>query len=59
VAVIGPLLGTIYVSHFLHSAMVVTGLPSALTQNASNSIGIAIKIAKSGQLPTALADMLT
>lgn len=59
VAVIGPLLGTIYTSRFLHSSIVTSGVPSALTQKASNSIGIAIGIAKSGQLSTALANLLT
>ena len=57
-AVIGPLLGTIYISHFLHSTIGTSGVPIGLTQQAGNSIGIAIGIAKSGQLPATLANML-
>ncbi|HXY74937.1 MAG TPA: MFS transporter [Dehalococcoidales bacterium] len=59
VAITGSILGSVYTSHFLHSAATISGLPAALTQKASNSVGMAIGIANSGQLPAALSNALT
>jgi EmrB/QacA subfamily drug resistance transporter len=58
VAVLGPILGTIYTSHFQHAAAAISGLPAALAQKASDSVGAAIGIANSGQLPAGLSNAL-
>ena len=58
VAVLGPILGTIYTSHFLHTAAAISGLPAALVQKAGDSLGAAVGIANSGQLPAALSNAL-
>ena len=58
VAILGPLLGSIYASHFLHSAAAISGLPAALAQKASDSVGAAIGMANSGQLPADVSNIL-
>ncbi len=58
VAVLGSVLSSIYASNFLKSASSLTGLPAELAQKASDSIGAAVGIANSGQLPPILANAL-
>jgi EmrB/QacA subfamily drug resistance transporter len=58
VAVLGGILTSIYKAHFLETVTAISGLPQQVTQKASDSIGIAIGIANSGQLPANLANDL-
>lgn len=58
VAVLGAILTSIYASNFLKSAAAIPGLPEALAKKASDSVGAAVGIAGSGQLPPALANAL-
>ena len=58
VAVLGAILSSIYASNFLKSAAAIPGLPEALAKKASDSVGAAVGIAGSGQLPPALANAL-
>ncbi len=55
VAVLGSILGSIYTSHFTSAASAVTGLPAAVVKAGSDSIGAALGVAASGQLPADLA----
>ena len=59
VAVLGGILSSIYKGHFLDSATTISGLPEQVVQKASDSVGIAISIANSGQLPENLANLLS
>ena len=59
VAVLGAILSSIYASNFLKSAAAIPGLPEALVKKASDSVGAAVGIANSGQLPPALASALS
>lgn len=58
VATMGSILSSNYASNFLKAATSIKGLPTALADKASNSIGMAIGIAKSGKLPSTLASSL-
>jgi DHA2 family multidrug resistance protein-like MFS transporter len=58
VSVLGAILASVYGANFQKSASAILGLPATLAQKASDSVGIAIGIANSGQLPAALANSL-
>jgi EmrB/QacA subfamily drug resistance transporter len=58
VALVGAILNSIYTSSFTKAAVSIAGLPGVLTRQAADSIGAAIAIAKSGQIPSAAADSL-
>ena len=58
VAALGAIIGSIYTSNFVKSAASISGLPAALSQKAGDSIGMALGIAKSGQLSPAVASSL-
>ena len=58
VAAMGAIVGSIYTSNFVKSAASISGLPAALSQKAGDSIGMALGIAKSGQLSPELAGSL-
>jgi len=58
VSVLGAILASVYAANFLKSAAAIPDLPATLAQKASDSVGVAIGIAKSGQIPAALADSL-
>ena len=59
VAVLGGILGSVYSSHFLKAAVNINSLPAVLVQKASDSVGVAMGIVRSGQLHGALADKLS
>jgi EmrB/QacA subfamily drug resistance transporter len=58
VAILGSVLSSVYTSHFDKAAAAIPGLPAAIVQTASNSVGAAVLIASSGQIPAALANPL-
>jgi len=58
VAALGAVVGSIYTSNFVKSAASISGLPSALSQKASDSIGAAMGIAGSGQLSPEMSGSL-
>jgi hypothetical protein len=58
VAAMGAIVGSIYTSNFAKSAAAIPELPAALSQKAGDSIGAAVGIAGSGQLPPAVATAL-
>ena len=58
VAAMGAIVGSIYTSNFAKSAAAIPELPAALSQKAGDSIGAAVGIAGSGQLPPAVANAL-
>ena len=59
VATLGSLLSTIYSNHFLKAVESIQGLPTALVDKASDSVGAAVGIANSGQIPPDAAAPLT
>lgn len=59
IAALGSLLTSIYSSHFENAAASISGLPSALADKASDSIGAAVGIANSGQVTPEMANALT
>ena len=59
VAISGAILGSFFTSHFLAFASAIQGLPAQIIQKASDSVGMAVGIARSGQLPAATANSLT
>jgi EmrB/QacA subfamily drug resistance transporter len=59
VAALGAALSSVYASNFLKSVASIPGLPAALVKKASDSVGVAIGIANSGQLSPALASALS
>jgi len=52
VAIMGSMLSTIYSDRFLKAAESIQGLPTALVDKASDSVGMALGIAKSGYVPS-------
>jgi EmrB/QacA subfamily drug resistance transporter len=58
IAALGSILASIYSSHFLKAAESIQGLPAALVDKASDSVGMAVGIAHSGQLPPDLVGPL-
>jgi MFS family permease len=56
VAAVGSILSTIYSNHFLKAVESIQGLPATLVDKASDSVGMAIRIVKSGQVPPDSAD---
>jgi hypothetical protein len=58
VAAMGAIVSSIYTSNFAKSAAAIPELPAALAQKAGDSIGAAMGIAGSGQLPSAVATAL-
>jgi EmrB/QacA subfamily drug resistance transporter len=52
VAIVGSVLSTVYSNHFLKAAESIQGLPAALVDKASDSIGIALRVVGSGQIPS-------
>ena len=56
VAIIGSTLSTVYSSSFDKAAAAITGLPTEITNAASDSVGVAVTIAQ--QLPANLGDIL-
>jgi len=52
VAIVGSMLSTIYSDRFLKAAESIQGLPTALVDKASDSVGMALGIAKSGYVPS-------
>jgi len=58
VAALGSILSTIYSNHFLKAAASIQGMPAGLLDKASDSVGMALRIAKSGQIPPDTAGSL-
>jgi DHA2 family multidrug resistance protein-like MFS transporter len=52
VAIAGSILSTIYSDHFVKAVESIQGLPAALVDKASDSIGIALRVVASGQIPS-------
>jgi len=52
VAIVGSLLSTVYSNHFLKAAESIQGLPTALVDKASDSLGMALGVVNSGQVPS-------
>jgi hypothetical protein len=52
VATLGSILSSIYSSRFLKAVESIQGLPTALVDKASDSVGAAVRIAESGQIPS-------
>jgi MFS family permease len=51
IATLGSILSSIYSSHFLKAVESIQGLPAALVDKASDSVGAALNSVKSGQIP--------
>jgi EmrB/QacA subfamily drug resistance transporter len=58
VAVLGGIISSIYSTHLLKSASLIPGLPTALAQKASDSIGASLGVAGSGQISLDTANAL-
>jgi DHA2 family multidrug resistance protein-like MFS transporter len=59
VAAMGSLLTSVYSNHFLKAAESIQGIPAGLLDKASDSVGAAVRIAGSGQIPPETATPLT